>query len=147
MFNFPCKIVSFYIISWCILHMVWKLIKLTFQRIQRHVIWKSQGGVIVKTLKTAQKTNSHAETTQKLISWKLVHIAYPFFSVLCLYLSRRVVPSINISLLHSVLGLLIIEIQNPFVQLCANKYWRVISTPLLLWFPSRDYRSGGFICS
>ena len=105
------------------LYMVWNLIKLAFQRNQQHIIWIFQDGVIAETLKTAQKTNSHAETTQKLFSWKLVHIAYPFFSFSCLYLSRRVVPSINTPLLHSILKLLIIEIQNPFVQLCANKYW------------------------
>ena len=54
--------------------------KLAFQRNQQHVNWIFQDGVIAKTLKSAQKTNSHTETTQKLISWKLVHIAYPFFS-------------------------------------------------------------------
>ena len=106
------------------LYMVWNLIKLAFQCNQPHVFCFFQDGVITKTLKTAQKTNSHAKTTQKLISWKLVHIAYPFFSFSCLYLSRRVVPSINIHVLLSKRRLLIIEIQNPpFVQLCANKYW------------------------
>ena len=83
------------------LYMVWNLIKLAFQRNEQHIIWIFQDGVIAKTLKIAQKTNSHAETTQKLISWKLVHIAYPFFSFSCLYLSRRVVPSINIHVLLS----------------------------------------------
>ena len=83
------------------LYMVWNLIKLAFQRNQQYIIWIFQDGVIAKTLKTAQKTNNHAETTQKLISWKLVHIAYPFFSFSCLYLSRRVVPSINIHVLLS----------------------------------------------
>jgi len=105
------------------LYMVWNLIKLAFQRNQPYVFWIFQDGVITKTLKTAQKTNNHMETTQKLISWKLVHIAYLFFSFSCLYLSRRAVPSINIHVLLSKRRLLIIEIQNPFVQLCANKYW------------------------
>ena len=100
------------------LYMVWNLIKLAFQRNQPHVFWNFQDGVIAKTLKTAQKTNSHAETTQKLFSWKLVHIAYPFFSFSCLYLSRRVVPSINIHVLLSKRRLLIIEIQNPLLFSC-----------------------------
>ena len=100
------------------LYMVWNLIKLAFQRNQQHVIWIFQDGVIAKTLKTAQKTNSHAETTQKLISWKLVHIAYPFFSFSCLYLSRRAIPSINIHVLLSKGRLLIIKIQNPLLFSC-----------------------------
>ena len=129
------------------LYMVWNLIKLAFQRNQQHVIWIFQDGIIAKTLKIAQKTNRHTKTTQKLISWKLVHIDYPFFSFSCLYLPRRAVPSIKIHVLLSKGRLLIIKIQNPFVQLCANKPLRVISTPLLLWFPSRDYTSGGFIRS
>jgi len=130
------------------LYMVWNLIKLAFQHNQQHVIWIFRDGVIAKTLKTVQKTNSHAETTQKLILWKLVHIAYPFFSFSCLYLSRRVVPSINIYVLLSKRRLWIIEIQNPpFVQLCANKYseW---SLPLCSCdFLRGTYRSGGFIRS
>ena len=100
------------------LYMVWNLIKLAFQCNQQHVIWIFQDGVIAKTLKTTQKTNSQVETTQKLISWKLVHIAYPFFSFSCLYLSRRVVPSINIHVLLSQRRLLIIEIQNPLLFSC-----------------------------
>ena len=128
--------------------MVWNLIKLAFQRNQQHFIWIFQDGVIAKTLKTAQKTNSHAETTQKLISWKLVHIAYPFFSFLCLYLSRRAVPSINIHVLLSKRNTF--DNQNtepPFVQLCANKYWEW-SLPLCSCdFLRGIYRSGGFIRS
>ena len=121
------------------LYMVWNLIKLAFQRNQPHVFWIFQDGVITKTLKTAQKTNSHAETAQKPISWKSVHIAYPFVFFSCLYLSRRAVPSINIHVLLSKRRLLIIEIQNPpFVQLCANKYWEW-SLPLCSCdFPSWD---------
>ena len=37
--------------------------------------------------------------------------------------------------------------RTPFVQLCANKIQRVISTLLLLLFPSRDCRSSDFIRS
>ena len=137
MLKFLCKTLPFYIISWCMLHKVWKLIKLTFQRIQRHVIWKFQGGVIAKKLKTAQE----------IISWNPFHVVYLIFFISCFHLFRRAVPNINTPLLHIILRLLIIKIQNPFVQLCANKPLRVISTPLLLWFPSRDYTSGGFIRS
>ena len=100
------------------LYMVWNLIKLAFQRNQPHVFWIFQDGVITKTLKTAQKTNSHAETAQKPISWKSVHIACLFISFSCLYLSRRVVPSINIHVLLSKRRLLIIEIQNPPLFSC-----------------------------
>ena len=130
------------------LYMVWNLIKLAFQRNQPHVFWIFQDGVITKTLKTVQKTNRHAETAQKPISWKSVHIAYPFVFFLCLYLSRRAVPSINIYVLLSKKRLLIIEIQNPpFVQLCANKYWEW-SLPLCSCdFLHGIYRSGGFIRS
>ena len=97
------------------LYMVWNLIKLAFQHNQQHVIWIFQDGVIAKTLKTAQKTNSHAETAQKPISWKSVHIACLFISFSCLYLSRRAVPSINIHVLLSKRRLLIIEIHNPLL--------------------------------
>ena len=45
-----------------------------------------------------------------------------FISISCLPPATRDVPSINMSLLHSKWRLLIIEMQNPFVQLCANKY-------------------------
>ena len=129
------------------LYMVWNLIKLAFQRNQPHVIWIFQDGVIAKTLKTAQKTNSHVETAQKPISWKPVHIACLFISFSCLYLSRRAVPSINIHVLLSKERLLIIEIQNPFIQLCANKYWEW-SLPLCSCdFLHGIYRSGGFIHS
>ena len=128
--------------------MVWNLIKLAFQRNQQHIIWIFQDGVIAKTLKTTQKTNSQVETTQKLISWKLVHIAYPFFSFSCLYLSRRAVTSINILVLLSKRSLLRIEIQNPpFVQLCANKYWEWFLPLCSCDFLHGIYRSGDFICS
>jgi hypothetical protein len=70
---------------------------------------------------------------------------YLFFSISYLYPYRRPIYSINTPVLVSKWRLLIIEIQNPFVQLYANKPLRVIFTPLLLWFSSRDYRSGGFI--
>ena len=130
------------------LYMGWNLIKLDFQHNQQHIIWIFQDGVIAKTLKTAQKTNSHAETTQKLISWKLVHIAYPFFSFSCLYLSRRVVPSINIHVLLSKGGLLIIEIQKPplFSYVLTNIESDLYPFALVI-FLHGIYRSGGFICS
>ena len=88
------------------------------------------------------------EDSWKYISWKLVHIDYPVFSFSCLYLSRRVVPSINIHVLLSKRRLLIIEIQNPpFVQLCANKYWEWSLSLCSCDFLREIYRSGGFIRS
>jgi hypothetical protein len=41
--------------------MVRKLIKLNFQCIQPHNIWRFLGEVIIKILKAAQKSNSHAK--------------------------------------------------------------------------------------
>jgi hypothetical protein len=84
------------------LHMVWKFIKLTFQRNKRHVSWSFQHEVVAKTLKTAQNTNSHARAHQEFISWNPFHIVYLFFSILFSYTSRRAVPSINTPLLHSI---------------------------------------------
>jgi hypothetical protein len=76
---------------------------------------------------------------------KPFHTVYLFFSISYSYPSRRPIASINTPVLISKRRLLIVEIQNLFVQLYANKPLRVISTPLLLWFSSRDYKSGGFI--
>jgi hypothetical protein len=41
--------------------MVRKLIKLAFQCIQPHTIWRFLGEVVINILKAAQKSNSHAE--------------------------------------------------------------------------------------
>jgi hypothetical protein len=129
------------------LHMVWKVIKLTFQPNKPHVIWSFQDGVIVKTLNTAQKSNSHTETQQEASSKRPFHIVRLIFFISCFYLSRRVVPCINIPLLHSIHRLLIMEYKPPFVQLCANKYWER-SLPLCSCdFLCGIYRSGGFIRS
>lgn len=66
------------------------------------------------------------------ISWRPFHIVYLIFFFSCLHLSRRDVPSINTSLPLSNRTLLINEIQNPFVQLCANKPLRVDLYPFAL---------------
>jgi hypothetical protein len=41
--------------------MVRKFIKLDFQHIQPHIIWRFLGEVIFKILKVAQKSNSHTK--------------------------------------------------------------------------------------
>jgi hypothetical protein len=43
------------------LYMVRKLIKLAFQCIQPHAIWRLLGEVIIKMMKVAQKSNNHTE--------------------------------------------------------------------------------------
>jgi hypothetical protein len=48
------------------LYMVRKLIKEVFQCIQSHTIWRLLGEVIIKILKTVQKSNNHAETTLEI---------------------------------------------------------------------------------
>ena len=54
----------------------------------------------------------------ELISWRPFRIVYIIFFFPCLHLSRRAVPSINTPLLHSILRLLIIEIQKPPLFSC-----------------------------
>ena len=63
-------------------------------------------------VQTGQELNSRAKTLGNSISWMSVHILYLFIYISCSYLSRRVVPSINIPLLPSKWRLLIIKIQN-----------------------------------
>lgn len=122
------------------MHMVWKHIKL--QHNQWQVIWSFRDGVFAKTLKTTRRPT----TTRKLIrSVEPFHIVIFSFFVSCFHISRRVAPCISTPLLHSKHK--IIEIQNSFVQLCADKPLTEISIPLLLWFPSLEYNNGGFICS
>ena len=67
--KFPWETVSLYNISWSILHMVWKVIKLAFQRIWSRVFWMSLGGVMIKTLKTTQKARRHAGDWWPLHEW------------------------------------------------------------------------------
>jgi hypothetical protein len=56
------------------LYMVRKLIKSAFQRIQPHIIWRFLGEVIIKILKTAQKSNSHTEFSSADLPKRLLHI-------------------------------------------------------------------------
>jgi hypothetical protein len=57
------------------LYMVRKLIKLAFQRIQPHAIWRFLGEVIIKILKAAQKPNNHAESSSGHLSKRPLHIS------------------------------------------------------------------------
>ena len=57
------------------LYMVRKLIKLSFQRIQPHVIWRFLEEVIVKILKAVQKSNSHTEISSSDLPKRLLHIS------------------------------------------------------------------------
>ena len=101
-----------------------------------------------------QNTEDSAEDQQPRGNYSETHFveacshSLPFLFLFVFNLSRRAVPSINIHILLSKRGLLIIKIQNPpFVQLCANKYWEW-SLPLCSCdFLCGIYRSGGFIRS
>jgi hypothetical protein len=57
------------------IYMVRNLIKLDFQCIQPHVIWRFLEEVIIKILKTAQKSNSHAEFSSADLPKRLLHIS------------------------------------------------------------------------
>jgi hypothetical protein len=57
------------------LYLVRKLIKLAFQRIQPHAIWRFLGEVIIKILKAAQKSNSHAESSSAHLPKRPLHIS------------------------------------------------------------------------
>jgi hypothetical protein len=57
------------------LYMVRKFIKLAFQRIQPHVIWRYLEEVIIKILKTAQKSNNHMEFSSADLPKRLLHIS------------------------------------------------------------------------
>jgi hypothetical protein len=57
------------------LYMVRKLIKSAFQRIQPYVIWRFLGEVIIKILKTAQKSNNHVEFSSTDPPKRLLHIS------------------------------------------------------------------------
>jgi hypothetical protein len=77
------------------LYTVGKIIELAFRRIWPFVIWSSVEEVMVKTLKTTQKPNSHAGKAQKTISRRPFTLAIYSFCVSCFHPPRRVVPSIN----------------------------------------------------
>ena len=70
--------------------MVWNLIQSPFERIQPFMNWSFQGGVIAEIPKTAQKTNSHAETLQKLIRFHIVRLVF----------SVRVAPNLEVYSLY-----------------------------------------------
>jgi hypothetical protein len=57
------------------LYMVRKLIKLAFQRIQAHVIWRFLGEVIIKILKATQRSNSHKEFSSGDLPKSPLHIS------------------------------------------------------------------------
>lgn len=69
MSKFPWETVSLYNISWSMLHMGWKVIKLAFQRIWSRVFWMFLCGVMIKTLKTTQKARRHAGNWRPLHEW------------------------------------------------------------------------------
>jgi hypothetical protein len=74
-------------------------------------------------------------------------LSYLFF-ISCFHLSRRVVPNINTPLLQKYSQTFDNRNVEPFLFSCVlTNIERVISIPLLLRFPSRDYRSGDFIRS
>jgi hypothetical protein len=57
------------------LYMVRKLIKLAFQLIQPHLIWRFLGEVVIKILKAARKSNIHTEISSAELSKRLLHIS------------------------------------------------------------------------
>jgi hypothetical protein len=74
-------------------------------------------------------------------------LSYLFF-ISCFHLSRRAIPSINTPLLHKHSHTFDNRNTELILFRCVlTNIVRVISTPLLLWFLLRDYRSGGFIRS
>jgi hypothetical protein len=75
MTKFSYKTVSFYEVSLSMLYMVRKLIKLAFQRNQSHIIWRFLGKVIIKILKTTQKSNTHTEFSSANLPKRLLHIS------------------------------------------------------------------------
>jgi hypothetical protein len=83
--------------------------------------------------------------SSKLISWKPFHILVFLFSISWSHLYRRVVPCINTPMLVRKRGLLDNLNTNHFVQLCANKNQKEISTPCSCVFLRGDYRSGRVI--
>ena len=54
-YNFSFNIVPSSRVLWCMLYMVGNLIKSSFQRIQQHIIWTSEQGVMTILLKVTQK--------------------------------------------------------------------------------------------
>ena len=75
--------------------MVGKIIKLTFQCIQRCIIWTSQDGVIAKILTTVPEDQQPLVPTSEAISWRPFHILSLLISISCLDLSSKAVASIN----------------------------------------------------
>jgi hypothetical protein len=74
--------------------MVRNLIKLSFQRIQPHAIWRFLGEVIIKILKVVQKSNIHAEFSSGNLLKRPLHIStLKYFFCVYTYL-RLVVASI-----------------------------------------------------
>jgi hypothetical protein len=57
------------------LYMVRKLIKSDFQRIYPHLIWRFLEEVIIKILKSPQKSNSHTEISSAELPKRLLHIS------------------------------------------------------------------------
>jgi hypothetical protein len=55
--------------------MVRNLIKLAFQRIQPHAIWRFQGEVIIKILKVVHKSNNHVESSSRYLPKRPLHIS------------------------------------------------------------------------
>jgi hypothetical protein len=85
-------------------------------------------------VETALETDSRVDSW-KLISWKPFHILVFLFSISWSHLYRRVVPCINYVCKQK--GTFDNLNTDHFVQLCANKNQREISTPLLLCLPLR----------
>jgi hypothetical protein len=57
------------------LYMVRKLIKLAFQHIQPHTIWRFLGEVIVEILKATQKSNIHTKFSYRDLSKRPLRIS------------------------------------------------------------------------
>jgi hypothetical protein len=106
------------------LYMVRKRIKSAFQPNQSHIIWRFLGEVIIKILKTAQKSNRHTEFSSADLTKRLLHISTWKYFLFRVYTSlRMVVTSINTPLCLWCKAAFDNLKQIPFVQLCANKYW------------------------
>ena len=118
--NFPCKTVPFYNVSWCMLHMDESLLSL-LSHLTNNSLFQLPTRELQLFSGDCSRNCQSCEDTWKSISWKSFHILYLFISISCSYLSRRVVPSINIPMLLSKQRLLIIRIETPLFNCVLTK--------------------------
>jgi len=95
-YNLLCKTVPNYHISWYMAYIAGKPWESSFTPKKRFIIWTFQWKVMVSLLETALEANSHAKPVRESISRGPFTLHSLRNSISFSYLSRRVVPSINI---------------------------------------------------